>query len=84
MNKRHRKTLEAIFAKPVSATLPFRDVESLMRALGFAVKEREGSRVSFRKDGRIFNTHRPHPGNTAFPYQMRELREVLEQIGIKP
>lgn len=84
MNKKHRKTLEAIFTKPVSGTLPFRDVESFMRAAGFEVKEREGSRVSFRRDGKVFNTHRPHPGNTAFPYQIRELREALEQIGIKP
>lgn len=84
MNKKHRKTLEAIFAKPVTNTLPFRDVESLMQALGFAVKEKEGSRVSFRRDGRIFNTHRPHPGNTAFAYQIRELRELLELWGIRP
>lgn len=84
MNKKHRKTLEAIFARQVPNTLPFRNVESLMRALGFAVKEKEGSRVSFRKDGRVYNTHRPHPGNTAFPYQVRELREVLDQMGIRP
>jgi hypothetical protein len=84
MNKKHKKTLEAIFSKPAPNTLPFRNVESLMRFLGFMVKEKEGSRVSFRKDGRVFNTHRPHPGNTAFAYQIRELREVLEQLGIKP
>ncbi len=84
MNKKHRKTLEAIFAKPVSGAIPFRNIESFMQAVGFEVKEREGSRVSFRKDGKVFNTHRPHPGNTAFPYQIRELREVLEQISIKP
>lgn len=84
MNKKHKKTLDAIFSKPVTNTLPFRDVESLMRALGFAVKEKEGSRVSFRRDGRVFNTHRPHPGNTAFAYQIRELRELLEQMEIRP
>lgn len=84
MNAKHKKTLTAIFAKQLPNTLPFRSVESLMRALGFVVKEKEGSRVSFRKDGKVFNTHRPHPGNTAFPYQIRELREILEQLGIKP
>jgi hypothetical protein len=28
--------------------------------------------------------HRPHPGNEARPYQVRELRRMLELIGIKP
>lgn len=84
MNPKHRKTLAAIFAKQTPNTLPFRNVESLMRALGFVVKEKEGSRVSFRKDGRVFNTHRPHPGKNAFAYQIRELRELLEQLGLQP
>jgi predicted RNA binding protein YcfA (HicA-like mRNA interferase family) len=84
MNPKHRKTLEAIFAKRIPGGLPFRNVEALMAALGFAVKEKEGSRVSFRKDGRVFNTHRPHPGKEIMAYQIRELRELLDKLGIRP
>jgi hypothetical protein len=34
MHSRHRKTLEAIFATPVPATLEWRKIENLFLALG--------------------------------------------------
>ena len=34
MNSKHRKTLAAVFAKPTSGAIAFKDVESLLVALG--------------------------------------------------
>ncbi|MEB8474428.1 MAG: hypothetical protein ACYC45_09150 [Acidithiobacillus ferriphilus] len=45
MQKRHQKTLQALFRQPTSGTVAFADIESLILALGGEVLEREGSRV---------------------------------------
>jgi hypothetical protein len=37
MNSKHRKTLEAVFADPVSPAIPWRDIEALFVALGAVV-----------------------------------------------
>jgi hypothetical protein len=45
MKKRHRATLELIFARPVNGSIRWADIEALFVALGAEVSEREGSRV---------------------------------------
>ena len=45
MDRKHRKTLEAIFEKPERANIAWRDIESLFIALGAEVSEGCGSRV---------------------------------------
>ena len=44
MQKRHQKTLQALFRQPTSGTVAFADIEALILALGGEVLEREGSR----------------------------------------
>lgn len=83
MNAKHRKTLAAIFATPVPKAVPFRDVESLLKGLGCTVKEREGSRVVFMKDGIPWATHRPHPDKMAREYQIKSVRAFLDELGIQ-
>ncbi len=84
INTKHRKTLRAVFAKPTSASLVFADIESLLVALGGEVQEREGSRVKIFIKGEQWRCHRPHPGKEAKRYQVEEVRELLERIGVKP
>lgn len=84
MNSKHRKTLAALFAKPTSASLAFSDIESLIKALGGSVHEREGSRVKLVLAGHEWRCHRPHPGKEAKRYQVEEARELLERAGVKP
>jgi HicA toxin of bacterial toxin-antitoxin, len=83
VNTKHRKTLRAVFAKPTSASLVFADIELLV-ALGGEVHEREGSRVKIIIKGEQWRCHRPHPGKEAKRYQVEEVRELLERIGVKP
>jgi hypothetical protein len=82
MNSRHRKTLAAIFARPTSASIVFADIESLIKALGGSVSEREGSRVRIELNGEQWRCHRPHPGKEAKRYQVEEARELLERAGV--
>jgi hypothetical protein len=84
MNAKHRKTLQAIFALPTSATVVFADIEALIVALGGSVKEREGSRVKISLLGEHWHCHRPHPGKEAKRYQVEEARELLQRVGARP
>jgi hypothetical protein len=84
MNATHRKTLEAVFTDPVSRSLEWRRIEALLVAIGCRVIEGNGSRVRFEKDGHIAAFHRPHPAKEAKPYQVRDARLYLENLGVKP
>jgi hypothetical protein len=84
MNTKHSKTLNAIFAKPTTATLEWARIEALFLALDCRVIEGSGSRVRFEYDGRIVAFHRPHPAKEAKQYQVEQAREFLTAIGHKP
>jgi hypothetical protein len=81
---KHRKTLEAIFADPVSGTIVWRDVESLLEALGAAISEGSGSRVRFTINDVTLFVHRPHPQPEAKKYVIRNVRDFLTSLGITP
>lgn len=84
MNATHRKTLAAVFADPVSASIEWRRIEALFVAVGCRVIEGNGSRVRFEKDGLVATFHRPHPAKEAKPYQVRDARQYLENMGVRP
>jgi hypothetical protein len=84
MNSRHRRTLVSVFTDPVSPSIDWSDVESLLIAVGCQVVEGNGSRVRFEKDGLVAFFHRPHPGKEAKRYQIRDARLLLQRLGIEP
>jgi len=84
MNSRQRKTLETVFADPVSGTLAWALIEALLVAVGCEVIEGKGSRVRFVKDGMIETFHRPHPEKEARHYQVRAARNYLARLGVEP
>ena len=84
MNARHRKTLQAVFAKSTAANVLFSSIESLFVALGGSVLEREGSRVRISFGDEHWHCHRPHPGKEARRYQVEEARELSQRLEIKP
>lgn len=84
MQRKHLKTLQAIFAHPASANLKWADAVSLMNALGAEVLEREGSRVAFILDGKVNVQHRPHPSPNMDKGAVADLRDFLKICGIKP
>ncbi|MDL2266809.1 type II toxin-antitoxin system HicA family toxin [Desulfovibrio sp. OttesenSCG-928-G15] len=60
------------------------DIESLLVALGCSVVEGDGSRVRFIRDNVMGYFHRPHPKKEAQPYQIRNAKEFLVKLGVKP
>jgi hypothetical protein len=84
MKAKHKRTLEAVFKKPTHGAVIFVEIESLVTALGGAVREGAGLRVAFELNGSRRYLHRPHPGKDAKKYQVEELREWFIELGVKP
>ena len=83
MNSKQRRTLKAIYTDPVLTSIPWKDIELLFIAIGADIIEGNGSRVRFHKNGVIATFHRPHPKKEAKPYQVRDARVFLKQLGLK-
>jgi hypothetical protein len=84
MNRKHRTVLAAVFTDPVSGTIEWAAIEGLLLAAGARLIEGRGSRVRFEKDGEVATFHRPHPAKEAKRYQVREARDFLTRIGVRP
>ncbi|MYC76759.1 type II toxin-antitoxin system HicA family toxin [Candidatus Poribacteria bacterium] len=82
LNKKHRRTLEAIFSKEVPATLQWRRIEALFKALGALKDEKSGSSVTFELNRKTTTLHRPHPRKEINRYQVRDIRDFLKRAGI--
>ena len=84
MNSKHRKTLEWVWADPLSGTLEWARIEALLIALGCRAVEGPGSSVTFEWQGRKASFHRPHPSKEALRYRVKAVREFLQHMGVKP
>jgi hypothetical protein len=84
MKRKHQKTLESLFAHPVSGNVSWRDIEALLVELGAELSEREGSRVLVRMFGERRVFHRPHPTPATDKGAVASLRDWLSEHGVKP
>ena len=84
MNKKHERTLEAIFKTPVQSNVEWRDCENLLIHLGAEISEGNGSRVRIALKGVRAVFHRPHPRKEIDKGALVSLRRFLENAGIKP
>ncbi len=84
MNRKHRRTLEAIFDDPARANLPWRDIASMLQAVGAEIAEGEGSRVRIALNGVRAVFHRPHPRKDTDKGAARSMRRFLIEAGVTP
>ena len=84
MKRKHQRTLELIYARPVSANVRWSDVEALFRELGGEMTEREDSRVEVFLFGTVRIFHRPHPSPDTDKGAVASIRKWLEENGVKP
>jgi hypothetical protein len=84
VKRKHQRTLEAVFARPVSRTIRWADIESVFLALGAEIEEREGSRVAIIWNGQVQVFHRPHPGPETDKGAVASIRKWLDANGAKP
>jgi hypothetical protein len=84
MNSKQTRTLAAVFTDPVSGTIEWAAIESLLMAVGCERIEGRGSRVRFVKNSVVAGFHRPHPAKEAKHHHVRDAREFLTKVGIEP
>jgi hypothetical protein len=84
MNKKHQRTLEAIFKTPVQSSVVWKDVEKLFEHLGARIKEGDGSRLAVELNGVRAYFHRPHPQKETDKGALVSARKFLENAGVKP
>ena len=84
MQRKHQRTLEQIYQRPTSGTIAWSDIESLFRALGAEISEREGSRVAFVLFGEVRVFHRPHPSPNTDKGAVTSIRKWLEFYEVTP
>jgi hypothetical protein len=84
MSKKHRRTLQAIFAEPVRANVNWADIEAMLSAFGAEISEGKGSRVriALNKVRAVF--HRPHPQKETDKGALRSMRRFLTEAGFAP
>ena len=84
MKRKNHRTLELIFARPVSGNVTWAEVEALFLELGAELSEREGSRVGVRLFGERRVFHRPHPSPATDKGAVASIRDWLKANGVKP
>lgn len=82
MNKKHKRTLEKIVQKPERSDIPWKDIESLIIALGGEVSEGRGSRVRIFLKGIRAVFHRPHPQRVTDKGAVKSMRRFLKEAEV--
>jgi len=76
--------LDAIFAEPVQAGIPWRDIEALFVACGAELSEGQGSRVRVALNGLRAVFHRPHPQKETDKGAVKSVRRFLTEAEVWP
>jgi hypothetical protein len=84
MKGKHQRTLELIVPRPVSGTLPRRDIEALFQELGREVCERAGRRVVIVQLGEVRVFHRLHRSPVIDKGAVTSIRKWFEVHGVTP
>lgn len=84
MKRKHQKTLERIYARPISANIKWREIEALFIALGAELTEHEGSRVEVFLFDEVRIFHRPHPRPDTDKGAVESIRKWLQAHEVLP
>lgn len=84
MGPKHKRTLAAIFEDPVRPNIAWRDIESLLEAVGAEISAGAGSRVRIALNDVRAVFHRPHPKKETDKGAVKSMRRFLTEAGIAP
>ena len=83
LNKKQQKTLVKLFEQQVRSDISWKDIESLLLALGAEISEGRGSRVSVALNGVRAVFHRPHPQPQTDKGAVASMRRFLTEAGVR-
>ena len=81
MNHKQKHTLEAIMKEPVSGNIHWRDVESLLNAMGAEFKVTHGARLHGILNQVEGTLHRPHHTSALSKQDVRHLSQFFQSAG---
>ena len=84
MNSQQQRIFERIFEDPVRSTIPWGEIESLLRACGAEISEGQGSRIRIALRGVKAVFHRPHPHKETDKGAIKSMRRFLTEAGVTP
>ena len=82
MNHKHRKTLHALFAHPISANINFKDVVHVFEGLGAEVENKSGNRIGVSLNGHSVAFSHAH--HSLPKEEVVQNRKFLETCGVDP
>jgi hypothetical protein len=82
MNHKHRTTLHALFAHPISGNIAFKDVKSVLEELGADISRGGHSHLAVKLNGHTHNFH--DTVHSLSKDAVTELRKFLELAGVDP
>ena len=83
LNKKQQKTLVKLFEQPVRSDISWKDIESLLLALGAEISEGRGSRVRVALNEVRAVFHRPHPQPQTDKGAVASMRRFLTEAGVR-
>lgn len=84
MNSKQQKTLKSLFDNPIKRNIKWADVESLIAGVHGQINQGNGSRIRIVLGEQSLNIHTPHPHKELKPYQIRAIRQLFIEQGLKP
>ena len=84
MNSKQQKIFSSLFDNPVKKNIKWSDIEKLIVGVGGQISQGDGSRVRIVLGKQSLNIHTPNPQKELKPYQVRAIRKLLIDQGIKP
>lgn len=82
LSTKHQRTWDAVFETPVRANIVWRDIETMMIALGAEISEGSGSRVRVSLNGVRAVFHRPHPRKETDKGAVRSVQMFLTRANM--
>jgi len=83
LGREHARTLQQLFQHPLSHNIEWRQVRSLLEALGSVTEDHNGH-VRVTINGESYTAHRPQHKDMADVQTLINLRHFLERVGVTP
>lgn len=84
IDAKHRRTLEELFAHPISMNIDFWKVANLFKDLGAEVEETKKDHLEVKLNGQEMSFPIPHKKNIDSKHEVVAIRDFLKQAGVTP
>lgn len=77
------KLFDKLMSAKSDASFPFDDLCTLLTKLGYRARKTKGSHIIFQRESSFLNLQ-PTSGGKAKSYQVRQVRQELQKLNLKP